>query len=442
MYISKKLMTFRAVFAALFILLSFVIFSGAGASLSYIMHIETAPAILSWISGASAWAMLFVLLHMMLARFCGRVYCSVLCPLGILQDIANFVPFVKNTFRRDHANVRLLIAGTVGGLLFGASAAGFFFLDPYSIFGRGVSAFVLGGTIPLALVLLLTLFKRRFFCTYVCPVGTLLGTLSRNCMWQLKISDSCVNCGKCVKSCPAGCVEPGKKFLDNERCLRCMQCMSACPVKAIGFVRVQEKISVNRRSFLVRCGLTAAGFAAGYILSKTRALQKLFSTENSGIYPPGAARREIFERKCTGCLLCTKVCPQKIIVPAKNGIGPVSLDLSQNSCRYDCSRCGEVCPTGAIRKLSLPVKQHLKIAQAKFDPSVCIVFQEGTKCGKCSRACPAGAVTLRKSGAPRFNGKLCIGCGACHNVCPTEAFVIESIKEQVTIEQVQRKNEK
>lgn len=434
MFNNGNLRKIRILLAALFLVLSLVCFSGFGAMAAYVMHFECAPAILSWISGASLWAIALVLVQMMIARFCGRVYCSVLCPLGILQDVTGVIPLAKNSVRRDFANVRLFIAGAVGGLLFSASAAGFFFLDPYSIFGRGVSSFLWGGTIPLAVILLVTLFKRRAFCTYICPVGTLLGTLSRNSMWQLKIADNCVNCGKCVKVCPAGCVEPGKKVLDNERCLRCMECVSACPVKAIGFERIREQTSVERRNFIIRCGWAFGGFVVGFIFSKTGIFSRLFKkSSRSGIYPPGAAKFELFERKCTGCLLCTKVCPQKIIVPAKNGIGPVELDLSNNYCRYDCNRCGNICPTGAIRKLPLPTKQKLKIAQAKFAPTVCIVFQEGVKCGKCAKACPAGAVTLRKSGAPRFNAKHCIGCGACHIVCPTKAFTIEKISEQVPI---------
>ena len=119
---------------------------------------------------------------------------------------------------------------------------------------------------------------------------------------------------------------------------------------------------------------------------------------------------------------------------AGNGIGPVELDLEGNFCRYNCNMCGNVCPTGAIRKLPLSVKQHLRIAKVSFDPSVCIVFQEGAKCGKCGKACPTGAVTLRKNGTPKFNAKLCIGCGACRSVCPTEAYAIEMINEQVPLE--------
>ena len=431
----KKLKLSRLVLAGIFMVLAVLSFSGAGAFAAYIMHIEFVPAVLSWISGASLWALAFVFFQMIMARFAGRVYCSVLCPLGILQDICGLIPAAKNKRRKDFIQLRCLILGVVAGILFCASAAGFFFLDPYSIFGRGITVFLWGGTVPLAAVLLLTLFKKRFFCTYICPVGTMLGFVARGSVRPLTVTDKCVNCGKCVKVCPAGCIEPDKKMLDNERCLRCMECVAACPVGAVEFIRVNKLSSPDRREFLKRSGYTAAGFAAGYVLTKLGITQKLFPMKNgSGIYPPGAAKRELFERKCTGCLLCTKVCPQKIIVPAANGIGPVELDLSGNFCRYDCNLCGNICPTGAIRKLSLPVKQRLRIAEAAFDPSVCIVFQEEAKCGKCGKACPAGAVTLRKNGTPKFNAKLCIGCGACHAVCPTEAYSLKNITEQIPLD--------
>ena len=433
---SKKIKTIRLALAGVFFAVFLLAFSGFGVFAAYIMHAQLAPAILSWISGASLWTMAIVMLHMVTARYAGRVYCSIFCPLGIMQDIAGLIPAVKNRPRRSFIPLRCVVLGVVAGLLFCASAAGFFLLDPYSISGRAVSAFLLGGTVPVALILLLTLFRKRFFCTYLCPVGTTLGFISRGAVMQLKISDKCVNCGKCIKVCPAGCIEPEKHLLDNERCLRCMECTAACPAGAIGFERVRaEKSDADRREMLKRLGYGAAGFVSGFILARLGVFSRLFSgRKSSGIYPPGAAKFELFERKCTGCLLCTKVCPQRIIVPAENGTGPVELDLDGSFCRYDCNRCGNICPTGAIRKLTLPVKQRLRIAKTAFDPSVCIVFQEDARCGKCAKACPAGAVTLRKNGTPKFNAKLCIGCGACRSVCPTEAYSIEKISEQQPLE--------
>ena len=146
---------------------------------------------------------------------------------------------------------------------------------------------------------------------------------------------------------------------------------------------------------------------------------------------------ERFAAKCTGCQLCARNCPAHIIVPPAKGVpGPVSLDLDRGYCRYDCNRCGRICPTGAIGVLPLAEKQRTRIAAARFDPRHCLVFQEGVSCGKCAEACPVGAIRLRKNGTPRpVDPTWCIGCGACQYSCPAapKAMVVGSVNEQTEI---------
>ncbi len=430
----KSYFFLRCAAASVFLVFFALSFAGLCRFCACLMHAEFVPSVLRWVSGVSIGAVAVTFLHFLLARCAGRFYCSILCPLGIMQDIAGLIPFSKNRIRRDNVPLRFVICGIASGILVSGCAAGFYWLDPYSLAGRSASAVLIGGTLPVAAILLISLWKRRAFCTYICPVGTFLGLLSRSSVWQLEISDSCVNCKKCVKACPAGCADPENRTIDNERCLRCMQCVSACPVGAIDFVRKREKTAIARRDFIKRAAWAGAGFAAGVVAVRSGLWKKLLRTSGENqIYPPGAAGAESFQRKCTGCLLCVKVCPQKIIVPDKYGAGTVHLDLAGSFCRYDCTRCGDICPTGAIRPLPVAVKQRVAIAKAKFDPTICIVYQEGEKCGKCAKACPAGAITLRR-GAPRFNARLCIGCGACRTSCPTEAYSINAIKEQLPLE--------
>ena len=430
---NKTYRNVRWIAAMLFFACFIFSFTGLCRFCACLMHVEFVPALLRWMTGVSIGAMAVTFCHFLLARCAGRVYCSILCPLGIMQDIAGLLPFAKNRARHDAVPVRFAVCGVAAGMLLSGCAAGFFWLDPYSLAGRSIAAVVAGGIIPVAAILLAAIWRRRAFCTYICPAGTFLGLLSRSSVWRLEISDSCVNCGKCVKSCPAGCVDPSAKLLDNERCLRCMQCVSTCPAGAIKFVRKREKTAIERREFLKRAAWAGGGLIAGMAVVRSGLWKKLFSPVGKDvIYPPGAADKASFMRKCTGCLLCVKVCPQKIIVPDKNGTGTVRLDLAGSSCRYNCHRCGNICPTGAIRPLPIAIKQSVAIAKAKFIPTVCIVYQEGEKCGKCAKACPTGAITLRR-GAPRFNAKLCIGCGACRTACPTEAYAINAIKEQTPL---------
>ena len=439
---NKRYRILRWISAACFFFIFIASFTGLCRFCALAMHIEFVPAVLRWMTGVSAGAVAVTFFHFLLARCAGRVYCSILCPLGIMQDIAGLIPLAKNRPRRDFVPLRFGICGVVSGILVSGSAAGFYWLDPYTLAGRSIAALLLGGTLPVALILLATFWRRRAFCTYICPAGTFLGLLSRSGVWQLEISESCVNCKKCVKACPAGCIDIEQKNIDNERCLRCMQCVSACPVKAVSPVRKQEKTAISRREFLKRSLWAGAGLIAGMVITRTGLWKKLFvPAPDDLIYPPGAADRESFLRKCTGCLLCVKACPQKIIVPDKHGAGTVRLKLDGSFCSYDCNRCGDICPTGAIRPLPLNVKRRVAIAKAKFDPTVCLVYQEGEQCGKCARACPAGAITLRR-GAPSFKANLCIGCGACRTACPTEAFSITPLREQQPLDIQATENKK
>ena len=114
----------------------------------------------------------------------------------------------------------------------------------------------------------------------------------------------------------------------------------------------------------------------------------------------------------------------------------MSLDLSRGFCRYDCRRCSELCPTGALLPLSLAQKQKTRIALARLNPRTCIVFQEGVQCGRCAAVCTTKAVTLRRTGAPRLTADLCIGCGACQSVCPApgKAMTVHEIEQQTLLE--------
>ena len=426
--------------AGLFLILSGLAFSGLAGALAPFLHVQFGPALVKCTAAFSAGALGVVIGIALVTLLFGRFYCSFFCPFGLLQDIIIFLSRRKETAVSDLRYFRYGIAGVVYGLLLLGWSGGFLLLDPYSNFGRIFAVFSLGGLVPLIVIVVLASWKKRIYCTAVCPVGTLLGLLAKISVFRLAVKDRCVKCRTCVKFCPAGCIDLEKRIIDNERCVRCMNCISRCPLGSIGFVlpkKTEPGQDLSRRKFLIGGGTLIAGLAAGAVLAKTGLGKLAEYAKRFKILPPGAGDAARFASKCTACQLCTANCPAKIIVPAPGGDGPVSLDLSRGSCRYDCNRCSQVCPTGAIRPLTLEVKRKTKIAEAKFDPRKCLVFQEGTKCGKCAEACPAKAVRLRKTGAPfPVKTDLCIGCGACQAACPApeKAITVHEIERQTQIE--------
>lgn len=401
-------------------------------------HLQFGPAVLSLFAAFSTGAFCTMLGILLSAFLFGRFYCAFFCPFGIFQDIIAFLSRRKSRMQSSHAAIRYAVCGIVFGLLTFGCAGGFFLLDPYSNSGRILASFSIGSAIPLLAIIILSVWRKRIYCTTICPVGTVLGLASRFSLFRMMVKGKCVRCGKCVSVCPSGCIDIEKGIIDNERCVRCMNCVSICPLHSIRLSLPEKKepaMDLSRRRFLVNGGILIAGFAAGAVLMKSGILHIREFAKRFRILPPGAGNAERFASRCTGCQLCTANCPEKIIVPAPNGAGPVSLDLSKGRCGFDCNRCSEVCPTGAILPLNLKTKRRTKIAEVKFQPRNCIVFQEGTKCGKCAKACPTGAVKLRRTGAPRVNASLCIGCGACQYVCPAKekAMTVEPIETQELI---------
>lgn len=425
----------RIIAAAVFLAVAVASFTGLAGMGAMLLHVQFGPALLKLIAAFSAGTLATVLGIVLVTYLFGRFYCAVFCPLGILQDVIGFLSRRKAVETRNFAWLRYAVAGVVFGMLAFGWTAGFFLLDPYSGFGRIVASFSLGSLVPLAVIAILAVWKKRIYCTAVCPVGTLLGLIAKHGVFQLRITGKCVRCGKCVAQCPSGCIDLDTGTIDNERCVRCMNCLSRCPLHGIQLVRPERgsvPVDVSRRAFLIGGGALIAGLAAGAVLAKAGMRKFAEFAGRFRILPPGAGNAVRFASRCTGCQLCTANSPTGIIRPAEYGAGPVSLDFSRGSCRFDCNRCSQVCPTGAIRPLTLNEKQRTRIAEVHFIPQNCIVFQDGEQCGKCAGVCPVKAITLRRTGAPRVTPELCIGCGACREVCPApeKALEIREIAEQ------------
>lgn len=155
------------------------------------------------------------------------------------------------------------------------------------------------------------------------------------------------------------------------------------------------------------------------------------------ILPPGAGRREDFARNCIGCGVCVAACPGNCLKPSVSfkNFGQPYLDFTKGYCRLACSKCGSVCPVGAIEKLHIEVRGNVHLGRAIFKSDLCLRMKEGEECTACQRKCPVQAIQLVK-GIPVVSEEKCIGCGACEHVCPARpmpAMQVEGFMEQRVI---------
>ena len=317
----------------------------------------------------------------------------------------------------------------------------------------------------LGLVAVMSAWKGRLYCNTVCPVGTLLGLLSRISLFRLGFDPaSCKKCGKCVKSCKAQCLNLKEYKIDSSRCVACYDCVRSCSEGGIRyrwFTRARQLIPAqkkkappapapsssaavpsiagsSRRQFLEA---TAAGLATA-ALSGCRgdAARKLDPTQC--VLPPGAGSLERFLDICTGCQMCVANCPTHVLQPSYLQLGlkgfmKPRMDFATKYCLYDCHRCAEVCPTGAIRRMPVTAerdtegitKDTTRIAVARFYVCRCLVAREDMDCGACTEHCPTKALYTvpyigrdgQEHRLPRLDPSLCIGCGACEHACPVTA---------------------
>jgi MauM/NapG family ferredoxin protein len=316
-----------------------------------------------------------------------------------------------------------------------------------------------GGALILGLffaALLANLYRPRFWCRYVCPLGALLGLGSRRPGLQLvNDDDTCNGCGQCSTRCPAAAQpdRPGE-WLPTE-CFGCWTCVASCERDSIRFtpaVPLVTRPAAGRLDLRRRAVLTAAGAGVGgALLFRSTPIARGQTYVPELIRPPGARSEAEFLDRCVQCGLCMKICPTNALHPAGlegglDGLWTPKLVARIGYCEWDCNRCGEVCPTTAIEPLPLDEKKKVKIGLAVIDTTRCLPYAYGRECIVCEEHCPIpdkaiyfveNTVQLRDGSTrtlrqPKVDPDLCTGCGICETKCPfkdTAAIRITSANE-------------
>jgi len=471
----------------------------------------------------------------------GRIYCSVICPLGIFQDCVSNL-----SSRRKGKKARFSYSKEIKWLRYGvlvlfviALVAGLnalvALLAPYSAYGRMVQsllapvwqwgnnlfawiaerqdsyAFVtkdvwlkslptlIVAAVTFVVVVVLAWRNGRTYCNTICPVGTTLSFFSRFAMFRPVIDKSkCKSCHACERKCKAACIDVDNHKIDYSRCVDCFDCIDSCRLGALKYrfawgrgvgsgstgaktpqnAPVGSKMTSDeskngqnrssaaptpvaepvvrqgsptieatdngRRAFLVGGAAVIGGSLLPSIPMRAEeeeikdkkrdggfaeVLPKKAPNRKTPVTPFGSESVEKFYKHCTACQLCVTVCPNNVLRPSSRleHLMQPEMSFEKGYCRPECVKCSEVCPAGAILKITPEEKTEWKVGTASVDYDLCVVNRDGVSCGNCAHHCPVGAIRMVRKNPddekspriPSVNEEKCIGCGACENLCPS-----------------------
>ena len=467
---------------------------------NFVAELQFLPALLSLNA-------LILILLVVLTLVFGRVYCSSICPMGVYQDVVAWISkknpksLRKKKKRYSYSPAKTVLRWVILGATLVAFLFGFTFLvgllDPYGAYGRMVThifrpVYLAGNNVLQSvftsfdnytfykvgiyglgifsfLVALITMLgigflawkNGRTYCNTICPVGTTLGFLSKFSFFKIQfIEDNCNSCGLCSMNCKASCIDSDNQKIDYSRCVTCFNCIEACNHSAIKYAPTNfkrkstaqeikpEEIDKSKRRFLTATvGTTVA--AVGLLAQKTVGVDLKKEVKRvHPIAPPGALSVDHLQNKCVSCHLCVSKCPSHVIKPAfleygLAGMMQPKLYFDHGFCNYDCTICGDVCPTGAILPLTKEEKHATQMGKVQFIIENCIVYTDETNCGACSEHCPTQAVSMvpykGSLTIPHTDTSICVGCGGCEYVCPAipfKAIYVEGVSKhnQLTFE--------
>lgn len=436
--------------------------------------------------------------------FLGRFFCGWICPLGTLNHIFSYIRPSRVGARRIQANLTkpyqwikyyLLIAmlvmaifttlqvglldpicfltrsmamavlpaanyavrGTLDALdatdvswLKSAAEFGYAMFDGnvlaarqgYFHWGWVIGAMFIG-------VMLLNRYITRFWCRALCPLGAFLGVFSRFAIFGLRKDHAkCTDCNLCLVNCQAADSPQGGVKWQGSECHLCFNCEAVCPDDVLHFEFFPNlKRSVEPVPDLSRRAVVFSSFVGLATYPMARASDMVaHNYDHRVIRPPGSVEEKEFLERCIKCCECMKVCPNNALHPALfeaglEGVWSPIMIPRIGYCEHECVLCGSVCPTGAIRNISVHEKvgrgefagKPIKQGTAFYDLGRCLPWSMDTPCIVCEEICPTspkaiwaleqwitkGGVAVRLQ-MPKVDPQLCIGCGACEKVCPVK----------------------
>ena len=480
----------------------------AQAYLGWMAKIQFIPALLALNIGA----LLFVVT---LTLLMGRIYCSIICPLGVMQDFIAWLRRKKNKYSyspaRNVLRYSVLVVACASLALGIAWIGGLIF--PYSTYGRivstvlaplyklannglasvaehynsyafytvevwlkSISALVVA-LLTWAVIAVLAWKNGRTWCNTICPVGTLLGLISKQSFLKINIdADKCKDCRKCERNCKAACIDLQTHSVDHSRCVVCGNCLEECKFDALSLSSLSPALSkgeserpqrltptserTGEAGIDRRATLTSIALLAGTAIAKAQAkvepkttdggladiIRKKKPRREKLITPPGSLSIRNLRSHCTACQLCIDACPNDVLRPSTSldRFMQPEVSFERGYCRPECNRCSQVCPTSAIQPVTAEDRTAIQIGHAVWTRDLCIPVKDEKPCGLCSRKCPAGAIQMVPLQAgvhqdgwrwrdadnqeiprekvlliPVVNEEKCIGCGACENLCPS-----------------------